>query len=462
MTPEQLAAAKEVMVHGPMLLGIVLLAIVFIIVSTAKFKIHPFFALLLAAYGVAFAAKMPAQYVGGVIAQGFGNLMTSIGLVIIAGTIIGTIMERSGAALKMAEVVLGWVGNKRSPLAMSIIGYITSIPVFCDSGYVILTPLNKALAKKSGVPLAVMSVALATGLYATHTLVPPTPGPIAAAGNVGADLGLVIMIGMIISIPAVLVGLWWANRVGQKITSDFDGDSGMSYDELKKQYGKLPGAVASFAPILVPILFIGLASVVKFANYTGVGSGLILFLGLPLNALVLGILLSLFLLPKFDEETLMNWFGQGIKDSAIILVITGAGGSLGTVLANTPISDYIKSLAGGTVFGGPFVLLLPFIIAALLKTAQGSSTVSLVTTSALLAPMLPQLGLTAPLDLALVVMAVGAGAMTVSHVNDSYFWVVSQFSGLKVTDAYKSQTMATLLQGLTTIVMTMIFFVIFH
>lgn len=209
-------------------------------------------------------------------------------------------------------------------------------------------------------------------------------------------------------------------------------------------------------------MFIGLASAIKFAKYSGVGSNLILFLGLPLNALVIGMLLSLFLLPKFDEETLMNWFGQGIKDSAIILVITGAGGSLGTVLANTPIADYIKSLAGGAVFGGPFVLLLPFIIAALLKTAQGSSTVSLVTTSALLAPMLPQLGLTAPLDLALMVMAVGAGAMTVSHVNDSYFWVVSQFSGLKVTDAYKSQTMATLLQGLTTIILTMIFFVIFH
>ncbi|MGE5581751.1 MAG: GntP family permease [Bacillota bacterium] len=461
MTPEQLTAAKEVMVHGPMLLVIVFLAIVFIIVSTAKFKIHPFFALLLAAYGVAFSVNMPAQFVGSVIAQGFGNLMTSIGLVIVAGTIIGTIMERSGAALRMAEVVLGWVGIKRSPLAMSIIGYITSIPVFCDSGYVILTPLNNALAKRAGIPIAVMAVALSTGLYSTHVLVPPTPGPIAAAGNIGADLGLVILVGLVVAIPAALVGLWWAYRVGKKITSTLD-NTGINYEELKEQHKKLPGAVISFAPIVIPILLIGLASVIKFTKYTGIGSDWFVFLGFPLNALIIGILLALFLLPKFDEETLMNWFGQGIKDSAIILVITGAGGSLGAVLANTPIADYIKTLAGGNLFGGPFVLLLPFIIAALLKTAQGSSTVSLVTTSALLAPMLAQLGLTTPMDLALVVMAIGAGSMTVSHVNDSYFWVVSQFSGLKVTDAYKAQTAGTFFEGIATIITSMIIFVIFH
>jgi GntP family gluconate:H+ symporter len=291
--------------------------------------------------------------------------------------------------------------------------------------------------------------------------VPPTPGPIAAAGNVGVDLGLVILMGLVIAIPAVLVGLWWAYRAGKNIVSSLDG-TGANYEEIKEQYKKLPGAVASFAPLIIPILLIGLASVIKYANYTGVGSDWFAFLGFPLNALMIGVILSIFLLPKFDEETLMNWFGDGIKDSAIILVITGAGGALGAVFANTPIADYIKTFAGASFFGGPFVLLLPFIIAALLKTAQGSSTVSLVTTSALLAPMLPQLGLTSPMDLTLVVMAIGGGAMTVSHVNDSYFWVVSQFSGLKVTDAYKAQTAATLFQGLTILVTTMIFFLIFH
>lgn len=460
MSPEQLAAAKAVMVQGPLLLVIVMLAIVFIIVATGRFKLHPFMALLLAAYGVAFAARMPLGLIGGVIAQGFGNLMTSIGLVIVAGTIIGTIMEKSGAALKMAEVVLGWVGIKRAALAMSIIGYITSIPVFCDSGYVILTPLNKALAKRSGVPVAVMSVALATGLYATHNLVPPTPGPIAAAGNVGADLGLVIFLGFIISIPATLIGLWWAYRMGKTIVTTVD-ESGIE-SETAEERKPLPGGIRSFGPILIPIILISLASVSNFFQYAGPGKVLIAFLGFPLNALLIGILLSLTLLPSYNEETLMNWFGQGIKDAAAILVITGAGGALGTVLANTPISDYIKSLVGSQFLGGPLVLLLPFFIAALLKTAQGSSTVALVTTSALVAPLLPMLGLTSSLDAALVVMAIGAGAMSVSHVNDSYFWVVSQFSGLKVTDAYKAQTVATLFQGLATILSTMLVFAIFH
>lgn len=459
MTPEQVTQMKAVMVHGPILFVIIFIAIIFIIYSTAKWKLHPFISLLLAAYGVAMAAGMPFKFIGTVIASGFGGLMTNIGLVIVFGTIIGTIMEKSGAALKMAEVILNIVGEKRSPLAMSIIGYITSIPVFCDSGFVILTPLNKALAKRAKMPLATMAIALSTGLYATHTLVPPTPGPIAAAGNVGADLGLVILIGMIISIPAAAIGLWWAYRVGKDISIEGEGE-GLSYDEIKAQFKKLPNAWLSFAPIVVPILLIAIASVVNYVKYTGSLSGLLIFLGFPTNALMIGVLLSFLLMPKHDEETLTKWIGNGIKDSAIILLITGAGGALGSVLANTPIADYIKTFATGSSVTGVFTLLLAFVISALLKTAQGSSTVALVTTSSLMASMLSQLGIVTPIQLVLIVMAIGAGAMTVSHVNDSYFWVVSQFSGMKVTDAYKAQTMGTLLEGIVTIITTVIIYLI--
>ncbi len=267
--------------------------------------------------------------------------------------------------------------------------------------------------------------------------------------------------GLIVSIPAALVGLWWAYRVGKDIKSTID-ESGASYDELRKQFKQLPSAAKSFAPIVIPIILIALSSVAKFTEYSGSLSNLIIFLGTPVNALMIGVLLSFTLLPKFDEETLMNWIGDGLKDAAIILLITGAGGSLGAVLSNTPIADYIKTFADGGIFSGPIVLLLPFIISALLKTAQGSSTVALVTTSSLIAPLLSQMGLTSPMDLALTVMAVGAGAMTVSHVNDSYFWVVTQFSGLEVTDAYKAQTMATLLQGIVTIIFSIILFIVFH
>ena len=177
------------MVQGPMLLVILLIAIVMIVVLISRFKVHAFLALLAASFFVGFAAGMNPVEVSKVIMKGFGGTAERIGIVIIAGTIIGVFLEKTGAALTLAETVLKWVGPKRPALAMSIIGYITSIPVFCDSGFVILSALNKALSKRSGVSMAVMATALSTGLYATHTLVPPTPGPIAAANNLNADLG---------------------------------------------------------------------------------------------------------------------------------------------------------------------------------------------------------------------------------------------------------------------------------
>ena len=164
---------------------------------------------------------MPLLTVVENVNAGFGGLMTSIGIVIVAGTIIGVILEKSGAAYRMAEVVLRILGEKRPQLAMSIIGYIVSIPVFCDSGFIILSSLKKSLAKRAKVKVASMAVALSTGLYATHTLVPPTPGPIAAAGNIGATdyLGTIILVGLFVAIPAVIVGYIWAVKVGTKYRS---------------------------------------------------------------------------------------------------------------------------------------------------------------------------------------------------------------------------------------------------
>ncbi|MBA4495193.1 GntP family permease [Paenactinomyces guangxiensis] len=450
------------MVHGPLLFLIILLGVGFIVLATAKWKLHPFLALLIASFGVGIAAGMPLADVVKAVNDGFGGLMSSIGIVILAGTVIGTILEKSGAALRMAEVVLRLVGEKRPQLAMSLIGAIVSIPVFCDSGYVILSSLNKALAKRTNVALASMSVALATGLYATHTLVPPTPGPIAAAGNIGASnyLGTIIIIGLIVAIPVILVGYIWAIKVASKIHIQGEEDHHFNYDEVVKQFGNLPSTGKAFAPIVIPILFIGVASIISSLGWTGQFPNFFLFLGTPVVALLIGVFVSFTLLPKWNEETLTGWVGEGIKDSATIILITGAGGAFGSVIKTTPVADLIKGLADGGLLSGAFVLLIPFIVAAALKTAQGSSTAALVITSALIAPMIKQMGMDGAIPLALVVMAVGAGAMAVSHVNDSYFWVVTQFSGMKVTEAYKAQTMATLLQGVTAIIVTMILWVI--
>ena len=433
------------MVQGPMLLVILAVAIAMIVLLISRFKVHAFLALLAASFFVGFAAGMNPIDVTKTIMKGFGGTVERIGIVIIAGTIIGVFLEQTGAALTMAETVLKWVGSKRPALAMSIIGYITSIPVFCDSGFVILSALNKSLSKKSGVSMAVMATALSTGLYATHTLVPPTPGPIAAANNLHADLGMVIFIGLIVAIPVTIAGYLWATKFAAQY--EVIAETSVSYEELLEKFKTLPSAFSAFTPLVLPIVLIGLSSV---ANFPGkpFGDGTlklaINFIGEPMNALLLGFFTCFLLVPKMDEEILSGWVGQGIKDAAAIIFITAAGGSLGALLAASKIADYLGSSLAVFNLG----IFLPFVIAAALKTAQGSSTVSLITTSAIIYPMLDTLGLASPTGAVLATMAVGCGAMVVSHANDSYFWVVSQFSDLKVNLAYKCQTLGTLVQGI--------------
>lgn len=450
------------MVHGPLLLVILLFGVGFIVLATAKLKLHPFLGLLIAAFGVGIAAGLPLNEVVEAVNGGFGGLMSYIGIVIVAGTIIGKILEKSGAALRMAEVVLRITGEKRPQLGMTIIGAIVSIPVFCDSAFVILSSLKKALAHQARVPLASMSVALATGLYATHTLVPPTPGPIAAAGNMGASgyLGTIILVGMVVAIPVAMAGYLWATRVASSIEIEGEHMLSYNYEEVIKEFGQLPSIVKVFTPIFLPIILIGLGSVTAYSQWTGKTAEFLLFLGTPLVALLIGMFAAFFLLPSWNEETLTGWIGEGLKDSAIILLLTGAGGAFGAVIKATPVAEIIKSIAQGDSLTGPWMLLIPFFVAAALKTAQGSSTAAIVITSALIAPMASQAGIAGAVPLSLVVMAIGAGAMVVSHVNDSYFWVVTQFSGLKVTDAYKAHTMATLVQGISAIVVTMMLWVL--
>lgn len=478
--------SPEVVQLGPIILLLLVISIVFIVYATAKWKLHPFLSIISSTYIFALLTNLTGTLsgidkpliadIGKEIAGGFGGIITSIGLVIIFGTLIGKILENSGAAVKMAEVVLRLLGDRHPAIAMSIIGWIVSIPVFCDSGYVILSSLKKSLAKRTGVSVITLGVALSTGLYATHTLVPPTPGPIAAATNVGIGpegLIWVIFVGLIVSIPVALAGHIWARKVAAKLPADLD-EAVETFEEYKARFGKLPSGFAAFAPILIPILLMAIGSVANFP--VGVGaedkkllltSGfthtLLSFLGAPVNALFIGLLFAIFgLLPKRNEETLTNWMSAGLLDSAIIIMITGAGGALGAVIKATPIADYVKSLLdGNTALVGVGGLIVIFLIAAVIKTAQGSSTASLVITSTLVMPLLPSLGLdammgTVPIGQILTVMAIGSGAMVVSHVNDSYFWVVSQFSKMSLTTAYRAQTLATLVEGVTGIVVVAI------
>lgn len=429
------------MISGVVALLLLLVAVILIIILTGKYKMNAFLVLIGISFvfGLLIGLKPQDVIVG--IKNGFGATLTNIGIVIVAGTIMGTILEKTGAALSMTQAILKLIGKSRAPLAMNVAGYIVSIPVFCDSGYVILNPLNKALAKESGISMAVMAVALSTGLYATHTMVPPTPGPIAAASALGADLGKVILLGLIAAIPASLAGLLWATKFAKRY--EIEPEIHETYSDIVQKFGKLPGTFLSFLPIVLPIALILLKSVAELPSKPfGNGNFFIFlsFIGDPVAALIIGVLVSLLLVQKGElKNAISGWMSEGIKESAIILVITGAGGSFGQIIKISPIPEFIKTNMAGMQLG----IFLPFIISAALKTAQGSSTVAIITTAGIMAPLLQTLGL----DPALTTIAIGAGSMVVSHANDSYFWVVSQFSGMPVHIAYKAYTSATAIEG---------------
>ncbi|ONI45071.1 gluconate transporter [Candidatus Epulonipiscioides gigas] len=440
-----------------LVLFVILFAIIGMVVAITKYKQHPFLVLIITAILVGLITGMPAAKVITTVKSGFGNILASIGIVILAGTMIGTILEKTGAALTMANSILKVVGNKKSALTMGITGYITGIPVFCDSGFVILNPIARALASKSKVSLAVMATALSGGLYATHCLVPPTPGPIAMAGTLGADLGLTILVGLVISIPMTLVSILYAVKIASKI--DIPANSENTIEELTEKYGQLPSALHSFSPILVPIVLIALQSIANFPS-TPFGDGIfktiLVFFGDPIVALILGVFVAMTLIPKSEKENTLKWLSEGVTSSAGILAITGAGGAFGAILQTLPIADIASQLTGLGIG-----VILPFIIAALLKTAMGSSTVSMITTVAMIAPMVDALGFGSDIGRVLIIMAIGAGAMTVSHANDSYFWVVSQFSDMDAKAAFKCQTGVTAVMGITTIIMVLILSLIF-
>ncbi|ACZ22531.1 H+/gluconate symporter family protein [Sanguibacter keddieii DSM 10542] len=435
---------------------ILLVLVAGIVLVTARWKVSPVLALLGAALLGAFAYRIPVADIVTTITTAFGGTLGNIGLVILFGTMIGVLLERSGAAIAMAEALIRLIGTRFPTLTMTVIGFFVSIPVFCDSGYVILNSLRKAITLRTGVSTLATSVALMTGLYATHTLVPPTPGPLAAASNLGVEnLGLLIGIGLPVAAVAALAGMLYANRfLHTKLPPITTGGDDMdtpeaeqTYEELRAGYGRLPHAFAAFMPILVPLLLICFGSIAKLPGRPfgeGVPFEIIGFVGTPVIALMLGLVVAASLLRGNGKlDTFNSQIDEAIRVSAPILLITAAGAAFGAVLAASPLMDVLGDSLSGLGIG----LAVPFLIAAALKTAQGSSTVAMVTTSALVAPLLDSIGLGSTMGATLSVLAVGAGAMVVSHANDSYFWVVSRLSGIPVATAYRSLTVATAIEG---------------
>lgn len=449
----------------PLLIAFVI-AIVIMIVAIAKWKIHPFLSIMGISLLLAIIAGIKLTDIPGVIGAGFSGTFSSIGIVIILGALVGVMLEKTGAALKMADVVVKLVGKKHPEAAMIIMGWIVSIPVFCDSGFVILNPIRKALVRRTGKSSVACTVALAMGLYITHCFIPPTPGPIAAANTLYSGLGMetnllmVMGIGAACSILPVIAGYIFALFIGKKVKSKDElaaaEENVQTYEELVASYGKLPSAFMSFAPIVLPIVLMGLASALSMA---GANIGLITFLGTPIIALTAGVIVGIVLLAQSGKMgEFYELTNDTLKTVGPILFVTAAGGVLGKVIASTDLVNFIKDNAAALQTLG---LFFPFLLAAILKTAQGSSTVAITTTAGILAPMMATLGFVTPADAAMVVIAIGAGAMTVSHANDSYFWVVTNFGELEPQDGYKTQTLGTLVIGLAAMVNVLILSLIF-
>ena len=426
---------------------LLVLSVLIIIILTAKFNVHPFLALLGAAIFFALFSEMTLAALVESINDGFGGTLGKIGIVIILGVIIGAFLEQTGGAFKLAEVVLKIIGKKRVHEAMGIVGFIVSIPVFADSGFIILNPLNKSLTKRAGLSIVGTATALILGLMITHVLVPPTPGPIAAAGIIGADVGLVMLVGLVIGLLSLIVAVVYCKKMGSRTYIDPNPD--LSDAEIEEKVKKAPGAFKSFLPILIPILLIVGKSLMDF-NITEADHELgwvkaISFLGSPVIALIIGMLFAFLLPKKFDKEMLATtgWVGKALADASNIILITGAGGIFGTILQNSGIATVLADALSGANLG----IWLPFFLCAAIKTAQGSSTVALITTASIVAPLLMTLGFETDLDKALVVSAIGAGAMVVSHANDSGFWILTQFSGIDVKTGYRVYTLGTFVVG---------------
>ncbi len=428
-----------------MIIIYLLVSIVLIIFLTSRLKIHPFIVLLLVALMYGLLAGMPLELIAASVNDGFGETLGKIGLIIVLGVIIGAFLENSGGAHAVATKVLRIIGEKRVTMAMGIIGYFVSIPVFADSGFLLLSPINKSLSKKAGISLAGTAVALSLGLMATHTLVPPTPGPIAAAGILGADLGLVILIGILVSAFALVPGLIFASRYASKTYINPNPENETS--ETKRKGKNTPSAVKSSLPVVVPILLILLRSLIRFLeNDINVHVyRFVTFIGEPVIALLIGMFLA-FLLPKnfsFKMLSTSGWVGKAMKDAASIVLITGAGGIFGKILQNSGIAAQL----GEKLAGANLSIWLPFLIAAAIKTAQGSSTVSLITTASIMLPMMGTLGFDTELQKALVVVAIGTGSAVFSHANDSFFWVVTQLSGMDVKTGYRLYSTGSFILG---------------
>lgn len=427
--------------------GLLMLAagIILIIGLTSWLKIHSFLSLFLVSLLLA-CLVIPVTDIVPLLKKGFGDTVGSIGLIIVFGAIIGVTLDYTGATVSMAEFFLRRIGTRRAPWAISITGFITGLPIFCDSGFIVLSGLNRSLTAKSHTRPVFMSAILACSLYSVHCLIPPHPGATAAAGITGANIGTLVIAGIAVALPSALAAYAWALMMTRKMAFA-PAESNPEPAGIEKK--NLPPAWKSFMPIVIPLLLITVKAFSGLSGSQGAVTRLSSFLGDPVIALMIGMFLSFTLFASFKRETMNHVLNSAVEKAGPIIIITAAGGIFGAVIKSTGVGEQAGQWLAGTGLG----LLIPFLITAIFKTAQGSSTVAIITAASIMAPMAESLGFAGETGKLLLMLSMGAGSMMVSHANDSYFWVVTNFSGINSSDTLRVYSTATIVMALTALAM---------
>lgn len=442
----------------PLVVGGLVCAVIVLIVCTVKIKLHPFFALIATTVTFAVISGMDLNMMLEAFASGMGGTVADIGLVIALGTVTGALLEKSGGAEKMAKSILKVTGEKHAALGLAITGYFVSIPVFCDSAYVLLSPIAKRLSKDTKISMTTMAVATCMGLHATHMFVPPTPGPLAVAGILNADLGSAILFGALVSIPVTIVAYFAAKFVGKKyyylphVEEEEDGGTGRP----------LPNTFMAFAPILVPIALMLLKTILSMTGLTGIAVDVMNVLGTPPVALLAGLIIAAIGYHQICPEDKTAWGFDGVLAEALrtagqIVLIVGAGGAFSGVLKASPLQDIITNSFSGLSIG----ILAPFVIGAIFRTCVGSATIAMVTSATMIYPLLDVLGFGSPMGHIIAMLACAAGGMMVFHGNDDFFWVVTTTSDMDTSVAYKTIPIISVLQSLTALLCVFLLSLVF-
>jgi GntP family gluconate:H+ symporter len=432
-------------------LSLILAGIAVIIILTSWFKLHSFLSLFLVSLLMALIV-LPTADIVPVLKKGFGDTMASVGLIIVFGTVIGVTLDFTGATVSMANYILSRIGKHNAPAAISITGFITGLPIFCDSGFIVLSGLNRSLTSKGKINPVFMTCILACSLYSVHCLIPPHPGATAAAGIIGANIGRLVVAGIIIAIPTTIAGYLWIRFITRNIRLETIAEPTPEIAEIKS--GKLPSAGISFMPIFVPLILITGKSLVGllFPGATSRMAITIEFVGEPIVALLTGMFLSFFLLPSFSRKNINYVLTMSVEKAGPIIYIIAAGGIFGAVIKSTGVGEQAGLWLAGTGLG----LMIPFLVTFFLKTAQGSSTVAIITAASIMGSMLDNLGFAGETGRLLVMLSMGAGSMMVSHANDAYFWVITNFSKIESGDTLKVYSTATIVMGFTALAMVFV------